>query len=148
MLELPEAVPYLIKRPSGRLLTLDDGVVSRYDPLMGSVATIVMGVLTFSALLGLIMMRAMILAEQAERYPHDRRRFMIRLLIWQTGIRAVGATFCVVHAIKRQPLQQIIFTLVVTLLNLGALIRMALNLKTPAVCIFNSSGFLKALSNQ
>ena len=90
---------------------------------------IVVGVLAFSALLGWMMLRGMTSAERAERDAQYRRRYRLRLLIFQSGVCAVSAVFCAVQAITRQPPQQTISTLLMLLLNLSMALVTARNLK-------------------
>jgi ethanolamine transporter EutH len=82
----------------------------RYDSAVSSIAIIVVGVLTLSALLGWTMLRGMTSAERAERDPKYRRRFRLRVLFFQIGICVAGAVLCVLQLMTRQPPQQIVST--------------------------------------
>ena len=101
----------------------------RYHSAVDSIAIIVVGVLTFSALLGWMMLRGMTSAERAERDPKYGRRFRLRLLLFQSGICVAGAVLCVVQLLTRQPPQQIISTLLMVLINLSTVLVAARNLK-------------------
>ena len=96
---------------------------------MDSIAIIVVGVLTFSALLGWMMLRGMTSAERAEQDPKYGRRFRLRLLLFQSGVCVAGAVLCVVQLLTRQPPQQIISTLLMVLINLSTVLLAARNLK-------------------
>jgi len=101
---------------------------------MVSVTIIVVGVLAFAALLGWWLLREMTSADRMERDPQYRGRVMRRLMLSYCVLGAVGIVFWAVQLAMGEPPREILYILIMALLNVLMAIRIGRNLKkTPPV---------------
>jgi hypothetical protein len=96
---------------------------------MLTVTTAVAAVLTFSALLGWLLLRAARSAERARQDPRYRRRY----LLVHAAISAAGAVLWGVLGARGQPASQVLLCLFLALANVMSFINDARKLNTAGV---------------